>query len=96
MARAELSWPIGNMRDVTNRQKSDSIPQVSVSKNMKLQITVCTMVTISACDLDKVSSLMTQTSLADAYRVARGFQLRFDMKNEPHRLSYEGFRREVS
>lgn len=46
--------------------------------------------------MDKVSSLLTQISPADAYRVARGFQLRFEMKSEPHRLSYEGFRREVS
>lgn len=46
--------------------------------------------------MDQVSSFQPQQFLADAYRVARGFQLRFDMVSEPHRLSYEGFRREVS
>jgi structure-specific recognition protein 1 len=46
--------------------------------------------------LDKVSSSIIESFWADGCRVARGFQLRFDMKTEPHRLTYEGFRREVS
>jgi structure-specific recognition protein 1 len=46
--------------------------------------------------LDEVSSFIIHLFPADAYRVARGFQLRIDMKTEPYRLSYEGFRREVS